>query len=211
MMFTKIFGRNTEFQKFMISYATNIEEAGSKFATFVRAFDPERLPEWIKDIKDIEHACDDVTHKTMNWLEGTFIVNYDREDIYRLAADLDDIVDSMDAAATRISLYNLKEILPDIVRLAEVLDAACKETARAVHAVSGQKLNRSVLEICKNIKNHEEEGDKIYHKTLAWLFQGEKDPLDVIKFKEIIEDIERSLDKCNQTAMNVESIIFKYS
>ena len=69
MMFTKIFGRNTEFQKFMISYATNIEEAGSKFATFVRAFDPERLPEWIKDIKDIEHACDDVTHKTMNWLK----------------------------------------------------------------------------------------------------------------------------------------------
>jgi uncharacterized protein len=210
-MFAKVFGRNTEFQDFMKSYATHIEDAGQKFAAFIRAFDPKNVEAWIKTIKEIEHACDDVTHKTMNWLEGTFIVNYDREDIYRIAADLDDIVDFMDAAATRISLYNLKEILPDIVQLADVLEAACKETAKAVRSVSGPKLNRSVLEICKEIKNYEEAGDEIYHRVLASLFQGGWDPLDVIKYKEIIEDIERSLDKCNQTAMNVESIIFKYS
>lgn len=210
-MFAKVFGRDTEFEKYMICYADHIEKAGGIFAAFIRAFEPKEVGEWIKAVKEIEHACDSVTHKTMNWLEATFIVNYDREDIYRIAADLDDIVDFMDAAATRISLYNLKEILPDIVRLADVLEAACKETAKAVRAISGPKLNRSVLDICRNIKNYEEEGDKIYHKVLAALFHGGKDPLDVIKFKEIIEDIERSLDKCNQTAMNVESIIFKYS
>jgi uncharacterized protein len=210
-MFAKVFGRNTEFQDFMMNYAAQIEEAGQKFAAFIRAFDPQKLDEWIKTIKEIEHACDDITHRTMNWLEGTFIVNYDREDIYRIASDIDDIVDFMDAAATRISLYNLKEILPDIVLLADVLEAACKETAKAVRSISRPKLNRNVLDICKEIKNYEEEGDKIYHRVLASLFQGGKDPLDVIKFKEIIEDIERSLDNCNQTAMNVESIIFKYS
>jgi uncharacterized protein len=210
-MFTKIFGRDLEFEKFMLCYADHIEKAGEQFARFIKVFDPGKVEEWIKSIKDIEHACDEVTHKTMNWLEATFIVNYDREDIYRLASDLDDIVDSMDAAATRISLYNLTEILPDIVKLAEVLELACRETAKAVRAVAGPKLKRTVLEICKNIKNHEEEGDKIYHRVLASLFQGNKNPLDVIKFKEIIEDIERSLDMCNQTAMNVESIIFKYS
>jgi uncharacterized protein len=210
-MFLKIFGRDTEFEKFMIDYATHIEEAGGKFASFIRAFDPQNVSAWIKEIKEIEHACDAITHKTMNWLEGTFIVKYDREDIYRIASDLDDIVDSMDAAATRISLYNLKEILPDIVRLTDILELACNETAKAVRAISGHKLSRNVLEICKNIKNYEEAGDDIYHNVLALLFQGGKDPLDVIKFKEIIEDIERSLDKCNQTAMNVESIIFKYS
>jgi uncharacterized protein len=211
MMFSKLFGRDLEFEKHMLCYADHIEQAGAKFSAFLKVFDPKKVDDWVKEVKDIEHACDDVTHKTMNWLEGTFIVNYDREDIYRIASDLDDIVDFMDAAATRISLYNLTDVLPDIVKLAEVLDLACKETAKAVRAVSGPKLKRNVLEICKEIKNYEEEGDKIYHRVLAELFKGKKDPLDVIKFKEIIEDIERSLDKCNQTAMNVESIIFKYS
>lgn len=210
-MFAKLFSQETEFEKFMLCYADNLEKVGEKFYHMVRFFDPGTVDDLIKEIKQLEHACDDNTHKTMNWLEGTFIVNYDREDIHRLAADLDDIVDFMDAAATRISLYNLNEILPEIIRLAEILDAACKETARAVRAISGPKLNRKVLDICKNIKSQEEEGDKIYHKVLASLFKGGKDPLYVIKYKEIIEDIERSLDKCNQTAMNVESMIFKYS
>jgi uncharacterized protein len=209
--FFNFFKQETQFEHFMLNYAVNIEKAGAQFAAFIRVFDPQKVENWITQIKDLEHICDINTHKTMNWLESTFIVNYDREDIYRLASDLDDIVDFMDAAATRISLYSLTEILPDIVELAEVLNAACKETARAVRAVSGPKLNRSVLDICKNIKNHEEEGDEIYHRVLASLFKGDKKPLDVIKFKEIIEEIERSLDKCNQTAMNVESIIFKYS
>lgn len=210
-MFAKLFSQETQFEKSLLCYAENLEKVGAKFSAFIRAFQPDQVAPWIQEIKAIEHACDVNTHQTMNWLEATFMANYDREDIHRLATDLDDIVDFMDAAATRISLYNLKAILPDIVRLAEILDLACQETAKAVRSISGPKLNRKVLEICKSIKHYEEEGDKVYHKVLASLFQGGTDPLDVIKFKEIIEDIERSLDKCNQTAMNVESIIFKYT
>lgn len=209
-MFSKLFNQETEFARFMNGYADNIEKAGELFLGFIRAFDPKKVDGWIKDVKVIEHACDEITHQTMNWLESTFIVNFDREDIHRLATDLDDIVDSMDAAATRISLYNLTEIMPDVIRLTEVLNSACKQTTKALKEISGRKLNRRVLVDCKDIKNFEEEGDKIYHRLLASLFKGDKDPLFVIKFKEIIEDIERSLDKCNQTAMNIESIIFKY-
>jgi predicted phosphate transport protein (TIGR00153 family) len=210
-MFFKIFDQETEFEKFMYGYADNIEKAGLKFLEFLKAFDPKKMDPWIKEIKDIEHACDDITHACMNWLESTFVVNFDREDIHRLATDLDDIVDSMDAAATRISLYNLTEVMPDVVLMAEILSKACKETTKALKEISGSKLNRRVLEVCKEIKNYEEEGDKVYHRLLASLFKGDKDPLFVLKFKEIIEDIERSLDKCNQTAMNIESIIFKYA
>jgi predicted phosphate transport protein (TIGR00153 family) len=211
IMFSKFFKRETEFGHFMLCYADNIEKSSEQFAAFIRVFDPKKVDDWIKQIKELEHACDVNTHQAMNWLESTFIVNFDREDIHRLASDLDDIVDFMDAAATRISLYNVTEILPDIVKLADVLSLACKETAKAIRAISGPKLNRQILDICKNIKNYEEEGDTIYHRVLASLFKGDKNPLDVIKFKEIIEEIERSLDKCNQTAMNVESIIFKYT
>lgn len=210
-MFAKIFAQETEFQTFMLCYAENLEKVGERFAGFLRVFEPAKLDPWIEEIKSLEHTCDLNTHQAMNWLEGTFIVNFDREDIYRLAGDLDDIVDFMDAAATRISLYSLNEVLPEIVQMADVLNCACQATAKAVRTISGQKLSRRVLEICKEIKNFEEQGDKIYHQALASLFKGSKPPLDVIKYKEIIENIERALDKCNQTAMNVESIIFKYS
>lgn len=210
-MLKKYFGMEDNFEKFMLSYADNVEATSKKFYDFIRDFKVSGIEEWVKEIKQLEHNSDDVTHETMNWLEGTFIVNYDREDIHELVSDLDDIIDFMDAAATRISLYNVTDMLPEVVLLAEKLNLACFETSKAVRAISGPKLNRSVLEICKNIKGYESDGDKLYHGILAMLFKGGKDPLYVIKFKEIVEELERALDKCNQAAMDVESLIFKYS
>lgn len=210
-MFKKFFCRETEFEKFMLSYADKIEKSGEMFAGFINNFDPEKVNDWVERMNKIEHELDDVTHQTMNWLESTFIVNYDREDIHRLASDLDDIVDNMDGAAVRISLYNVNKLIPEVVKLANELQCATKDVAKAVRSITKEKLDRNVLNICKDIKGHEEVGDKIYHNVLAQLFKDGNDPLHVIKFKEIIEAIERSLDKCNQSAMNVESIIFKYS
>lgn len=210
-MFKKFFCRETEFDRYMNAYATNIEKAGKEFYEFVSKFDPKKTKEWVDEMNRIEHECDDITHGTMNWLESTFIVNYDREDIHRLASDLDDIVDFMDGAAVRISLYNVKEMMPEVVKLADELKHACAETSKAVRAITKEKLDKKALDICKEIKAYEEKGDKIYHNVLGQLFKDGTDPLYVIKFKEIIESVERSLDKCNQSAMNVESIIFKYS
>ncbi|MHB9154999.1 MAG: DUF47 domain-containing protein [Endomicrobiales bacterium] len=210
-MFKRFFCRETEFEKYMLAYADIIDKATDEFSAFINAFDQKKVEAWVVKMKEIEHEADKITHKLMNWLEGTFIVNYDREDIHELASDIDDIVDFMDAAARRISLYNVTEMMPDVVNLSNKLDQACHEAAKAIRAISGEKLNRSVLDICRNIKGYEEEGDKIYHDVLASLFKDGHEPLYVIKFKEILEEMERSLDKCNQTAMNVESIIFKYS
>lgn len=210
-MFKKFFCRETEFEKYMLGYADVLDKAGDEFARFINAFEVKGIEDWVTKMKDIEHESDNITHSMMNWLEGTFIVNYDREDIHRLASDLDDIIDFMDAAARRISLYNVTEMLPDVVQFTNKLNLATHECAKAIRAISGEKLNRNVLEICKNVKNYEEEGDKLYHNILAALFKDGKDPLHVIKFKEVLEEMERALDKCNQTAMNVESIIFKYT
>lgn len=210
-MFKKYFCRETEFEKFMKAYADCIDKASDQFSEFILHFDQSRVREWVDQMKAIEHLADGITHELMHWLEGTFIVDYDREDIHKLAGDIDDIIDFMDAASRRIELYNVTEMLPDVVEFTKKLDLACHETAKAVRAVSCEKPNRSVLEICKNIKNYEEEGDKIYHSILASLFRGKHDPLFVIKYKEVLEEMERALDNCNQTAMNVESLIFKYS
>ena len=210
-MFKKFFCRETEFDKFMNAYADNIEKVGKLFYDFVSDFDPKKTKQCVDEINQIEHDCDDITHNTMNWLESTFIVNYDREDIHRLASDLDDIIDNIDGAAVRISLYNINKMMPEVVKLANELKFACLETSKAVRAITKDKLDRKVLDICKEIKNYEAKGDTIYHNVLASLFKDGTDPLYVIKFKEIIESVERALDKCNQSAMSVESIIFKYS
>jgi uncharacterized protein len=210
-MFRKLFKRENQFNLYMSQYADAIEKAADEFARFIKVFDRAKLPEWVLRMKEIEHECDNITHKAISWLEGTFIVDYDKEDVHELVSDLDDIVDFMDAAATRISLYNLTKIIPAIVDLSQKLNSASHEVAKALREISKAKLNRKVLDICKNIKNYEEEGDSIYHSAVASLFKEGQNPLEVIKTKEIIEEIERSLDKCNQAAMNVESIVFKYS
>jgi uncharacterized protein len=210
-MFKKIFCKETEFEKYMISYAAVLDKAADEFSQFINNFNVKDIEPWVNRMKTIEHESDAITHSMMNWLEGTFIVNYDREDIHGLASDLDDIIDFMDAASRRISLYNVTEMLPDVVQFTNKLNQACHETAKAIRAISCEKLDRKVLELCKSIKGFEEEGDKIYHDVLAALFKEGKDPLHVIKFKEILEEMERALDKCNQTAMNIESIIFKYT
>jgi len=210
-MFKKFFCRETEFEKYMLAYADVLDKAADEFASFINAFDVKGIENWVVRMKDIEHESDNITHSMMNWLEATFMVNYDREDIHGLASDLDDIIDFMDAASRRISLYNVTEMIPGVVQFATKLQMAAHESAIAIRAVSREKLDRKVLDVCKNIKNYEEEGDKIYHDILAALFKEGKDPLHVIKFKEILEEMERALDKCNQTAMNIESIIFKYT
>lgn len=211
-MLTNIFSQDNRFQKLMIGYADYLEKAAKEFSTFMVAFDPAKIADWSKRMKDIEHGADNVTHETMNWLQSSFIVNYDREDIHELASDLDDIIDMMDAASTRISLYGIKEILPAVVQLSNQLSLACFSTAKAIRAVSTtSKPDKSILEICKEIKKYEEEGDRIYHDTLALLFRDSKDALFVIKWKEIIEDIELALDKCNESANDVEGIVLKYS
>jgi uncharacterized protein len=210
-MFRRLFNRENQFALYMTQYADAIEKAADEFARFIKAFDKTKLAEWVLRMKEIEHECDNITHKTISWLESTFILDYDKEDIHELVSDLDDIVDFMDAASTRISLYNLTKIIPAIVEMSQKLNAACHETAKAIREISKAKLNRKVLDICKNIKNYEEEGDRLYHSAVASLFKEGQDALEVIKTKEIIEEIERSLDKCNQAAMNIESIVFKYS
>lgn len=209
-MFAKIFSGSEVLQSNLLANAGNIEAAATIFSDFIANFEPARVDDWSKQIKDLEHRCDDVTHEIMNVLQSTFIVNYDREDIHELASDIDDIVDLMDAAATRIQLYEIKEAIPPVVELSRQLKLASHATAKALRMISTQKVDKSVVEVCKEIKAYEEQADKIYHSALATLFRNYKDPLLVIKWREVIEEIEASLDKCNRAANDIEGIFLKY-
>jgi uncharacterized protein len=155
-----------------------------------------------------EHAGDEYTHTIMRRLNESFITPFDREDIYRLASTLDDVMDFMEAAADLVVLYKLKELPHDIVRQVSVLERAAELTAEAMPRLRGM---RDLSEYWIEINRLENEGDRVYRSLLAQLFSGEYDALTVMKLKEVIDQLEGAADAFEHVANTVETIAVKES
>jgi hypothetical protein len=157
-------------------------------------------------IKDIEHTGDNLTHTLLTRLNQTFVTPFDREDIQALSSRIDDVLDLIDAAASRIVTYKISHIRPGVADLAQIL----YETTRQVVVVVGA-LNKhdAVLEKCIEINRLENEADRISRILIARLFDEEKDPVQIIKWKEIIEVIEAAVDKCEDVANVIETVTLK--
>lgn len=164
------------------------------------------VPEQVQSIKAIEHAGDEITHQLFRKLNQTFITPFDREDIHELGSTMDDVIDLIDAAASRFVLYRVAHIRPGTVELCKVLAAATVETSAAVHAMqSPDKALQHVIEI----NRLENESDRICRTLIAQLFEEEKKPVEIIKWKEIFEVIETAVDKCEDVSNVIESVILK--
>jgi uncharacterized protein len=157
-------------------------------------------------IKDIEHAGDNLTHTLLTRLNQTFVTPFDREDIQALSSRIDDVLDLIDAAASRIVTYKINRIRPGVADLVQIL----YETTRQVVVVVGAlKKHDAVLEKCIEIKRLENESDRLSRILIARLFDEEKDPVQIIKWKEIIEVIEAAVDKCEDVANVIETVTLK--
>jgi len=157
-------------------------------------------------VKDLEHIGDTITHDLNTRLNQTFITPFDREDIHELASKVDDVLDLADAAAGRLVLYGVKTIRPGVVELAQILETATREILAAVRLLDKQD---HILEHCIEINRLENEGDRICRALIATLFTEEKNPVEIIKWKEIIEAIETSIDKCEDVANVIETVVLK--
>jgi uncharacterized protein len=157
-------------------------------------------------IKDLEHKGDDLTHKVIDELNKTFITPIDREDIHDLCAALDDVLDLIDAAATRIVLFKITEPIHAVPDICAVL---LKQAETIGAAVSNLQDNDHVIERCIEINRLENDADRLFQIAIATLFDEVKDPIDVIKRKEIIETLETATDKAEDVANVLESIIVK--
>jgi uncharacterized protein len=157
-------------------------------------------------IKDIEHTGDNLTHTLLTRLNQTFVTPFDREDIQALSSRIDDVLDLIDAAASRIVTYKISHIREGVADLAQIL----YETTRQVVVVVGA-LNKhdAVLEKCIEINRLENEADRLSRILIARLFDEEKDPVQIIKWKEIIEVIEAAVDKCEDVANVIETVTLK--
>ncbi len=162
----------------------------------------------VESIKRLEHEADDVTREVLQRLDRTFITPIDREDIHLLISDLDDVVDMMDGIARRAQIFRLGEAPEGIAELCGVIE---RVTAVTLQAVGGLRTNKSVIELCAEAKRLEREGDAIYHEYLGRLFDQGSDPIKLIKWKDIFDSLERTIDDCEDVANDLESISIKHS
>jgi uncharacterized protein Yka (UPF0111/DUF47 family) len=169
---------------------------------------PERLTHYVGEIKKVEHEADAVIHEVATRLDRSFITPLDREDIYRLAQELDTVVDLIDGTARRAAMFRLRESRPNAARIAAILQEAVNELEQSVRQV---KDRRSVASHTLAIKKFEEAGDAAYAEAVGGLFEGTPDPIDVIKWKELYDTLEEALDRCQTASIVLESISLKHS
>jgi predicted phosphate transport protein (TIGR00153 family) len=174
------------------------------------AADPERRRPIVDAIKRKEHEADEVTHDVVGRLDRTFITPLDREDIHMLASRLDDVMDLMDGTARRIQMFHAGAAPSGAVQMADVIRRANEQLLVAVTSLEKDR-NGAVLEACKQVKALEEEGDSLYHQWVGQLFEGSPDALQVIKWKGIYDNLERTLDQAEDVSNVLESIFIKHA
>jgi predicted phosphate transport protein (TIGR00153 family) len=157
----------------------------------------------------IEHQADDVAHKIIEQLNKTFITPFDREDIHALTTELDDIVDMLNTIVSRLRIYNITGVDKNLVEFAVVIEQSVQAVARAVGGLRHIKNVKVVFDACVEVNRLENVGDTMRDRVLVELFATTKDPIAVIKWKDIYEDAETVLDVCEDVANVVDSIMVK--
>jgi len=157
----------------------------------------------------LEHDGDEVTHEIIERLNKTFITPFDREDIHALAKELDDIVDMLYTIVNRMKVYNVTGGNKNLMEFASVIDDSVRAVECAIKGLRDTKNLKSVTESCVEVNRLENVGDSMRDKMLARLFEAEKDPIALIKWKDIYQDAETVLDICEDVAHIVQNILVK--
>jgi hypothetical protein len=187
--------------------AGKIEEAAAILVEMLNSPDAD-LSAFKARIKEVEHGCDELTHQITNKLNKSFITPFDREDIYTLAVELDDICDYIDAGVRAVLMYDIREQNAHSRQLARIIRDLGAEIKAAVSVLS--KPN-GINERFKEIHRLENEADDVYFRAIGQLFKEEKDPIAVIKWKEFYEILENATDRCESVANIIESIVLKHN
>lgn len=164
------------------------------------------LNEKVKLIKEIEHRGDDMTHEILTKLNQTFITPFDREDIHRLTSSIDDVLDFINSAGERLVLYKITNPPPAAGVMAKLILEQSEEISKAVSQLKG---NKHVLEHCVEVNRLENEADRVTREAIGSLFEHERDPITLIKIKELLETLEEATDRAEDAADVLESVVLK--
>jgi hypothetical protein len=180
------------------------------FKTLMATEDIEQRDPIIKHIKGMELEGDEITHQIYSQLNKSFITPFDREDIQELAATLDDVLDYINGASQRINLYKPKVLIPVFVEFSEIIFQAAKEIEYSVNGLRNAGKNKDkIIQSCIVLNTLENKADDFYHMGISKLFEEEKDTIELIKNKEILNTLEKAVDKAEDVSDVIKTILVK--
>jgi uncharacterized protein len=195
-------------EKFFADFITLADRivSGATLLERMLASDP---PAWdtALQIKQIESECDALTHNIIQRLNKTFVTPIDREDIHALAKSLDDVMDAIDAAAAVTRLYKITHVRRGARQLADIV---CESMDRITEALGALEKRTGVLELAARINQLEREADRVHQDAIVALFDEERDPIAVIKWKEIFDFLEAATDRCEDVGNLLEGVVVKH-
>lgn len=200
----RLIPRETKFFDMFVEMAQNLIEGAQLMKALLENF--QNVPEQVTRLKDIEHRGDDMTHAVMTKLNQTFITPFDREDIHRLASSIDDVLDLLNAAGDRIMVYKINSVTKESAVLAGLI---LKQSEELSKALAGLEKQQHVIEHCVEINRLENEADTVTRAAVGHLFETERDPIQLIKMKELYEVLELATDKAEDAANVLEAVILK--
>ncbi|MEW6510615.1 MAG: DUF47 family protein [Bacteroidota bacterium] len=202
--------KDEKFYTFFERDAENLLSAARIFRDLMSSqISREERVQKIRKVEEFEHKGDEITHQIFQALGSTFITPFDREDIHELASKLDDILDYLQGASTRIVLYRVESISPEAERLAILIYDAVVELHRAIPMLRNLSDVHAINESLVKINSIENEADDLFERAIANLFENCKDPILLIKSKELLVSLETATDQCEDAANVIESIIVK--
>jgi len=196
-------------EKFFEDFVAMAEQIDRGAALLVEMLEPDQ-PIWDKadEIKEVEHKCDFLTHEVIQRLHKTFVTPLDREDIHAMARSLDDVIDAIDDCAGIVRLYQISSVRPDARDLSRIIKASTSQVVSAMKAL-GKKQGISGCAV--EINRLENEADRAHQTALRRLFEQEKDAIQIIKWKEILDFLEGATDRCEDVANVLEGIVVKHA
>jgi len=188
--------------------AENLKKAGASYVALTKADSREQMIALRDEIKEFEHRGDEITHKIFEELNKSFITPFDREDIYDLTKSMDDVVDLINHVADLLVLYQIHRLDNGIGLLLEVANRAIEEIYGSIRQL--RKLHYETVRIhIVRVHELENEGDRLYKLFISKLFSEEKDAIRLLKYNSLLNEMEHTIDKCEDLMNSLEAIMLK--
>ncbi|MBK0381437.1 DUF47 domain-containing protein [Pedobacter sp. SD-b] len=208
-IFSYFIPKDRKFFPLFESASSNLVEMGILIKKLVNTDDLAIREPIHKEIEQLEHKGDEITHQIYLELSKTFITPFDREDIHTLATTIDDVADYIHGSSNRILLYNVNESTPAIKKLADLVAQACVDVDKAIKEIKNLKNIRVITDSCVRINSIENQADEVFDQAIGDLFDYEDDAKVIMKYKEVLNALEAATDMCEDVANVLETILVK--
>jgi predicted phosphate transport protein (TIGR00153 family) len=201
--------REEKFFPFFVGLADLITDSARALSKIVESHEPATQHDLSREIKNLENRADDIAHAVFDALDTTFITPFDREDIHQLVSKMDDVLDFINTTSQQIKLYKPKKLLPQFKEMVVIIIRGCEQIKIAANELRHLKKPGKISDACVKINELENVADDIYHQLLSELFETEKNAIELIKNKEILESLEMAADSIEDVSDILKTIIIK--